>query len=324
MSNVSVIIPIYNAEQYLSACIDSILNQSYTDFEVLLIDDGSTDKSRKICEDFAFTDNRVKYYHKENGGVSSARNFGLSAATAPYITFIDSDDFIHEKMLETLVKDIAENDFSMCGYEIFDHNKNAILMENICGHFEGNIGNFAAVITDYLNPPFLLSPCFKLFKSKIIKENNILFPLDISYGEDAIFVMKYLMFIKTLKCNSYIGYIYRRHGEETLSQKFIANKMDINVEIDKLIYQFLQYNNCRERTKIYQGMLADNFVSYTHELMCSKLAYKQKKFLFYEKGNMYLPEKAVQGERISYKLISLALRHRFAFFILILFKLKYK
>jgi glycosyltransferase involved in cell wall biosynthesis len=103
MKKISIIVPVYNAEKYISDCITSILNQTYSYFELLLIDDGSTDMSGKICDDFNYKDNRIKVIHKENGGVSSARNIGIEASSGDYIIFIDSDDSINKNMVDELV-----------------------------------------------------------------------------------------------------------------------------------------------------------------------------------------------------------------------------
>ncbi len=100
---VSVIIPVYNVEAYLRQCIDSILGQTYPDFELLLIDDGSTDQSGRICREAAASDRRVHYYKKDNGGLSDARNYGMERAGGEYLTFIDSDDYVEETYLETLL-----------------------------------------------------------------------------------------------------------------------------------------------------------------------------------------------------------------------------
>ena len=94
MSAISVIVPIYNAEKHLQSCIDSILAQTFTDFELLLINDGSKDNSGSICDEYVIKDNRVRVFHKENGGVSSARNLGLDNAIGEWVTFVDSDDWI--------------------------------------------------------------------------------------------------------------------------------------------------------------------------------------------------------------------------------------
>ena len=119
MVKISIIVPVYNVERYLGKCINSILNQTFADFELILVDDGSTDRSGYICDDYKKKDNRIKVIHKENGGLSSARNAGLDIAKEKYIGFVDSDDFINKNMYEFLYKDIKVNnsDIAICDYE---------------------------------------------------------------------------------------------------------------------------------------------------------------------------------------------------------------
>ena len=105
---ISVIVPIYNVEKYLIKCIESIINQTYKDLEIILVDDGSTDSSGKICDEFATKDNRIKVIHKKNGGLSSARNIGLDICKGNYISFIDSDDYIELDMYEKMIKIIVK------------------------------------------------------------------------------------------------------------------------------------------------------------------------------------------------------------------------
>ena len=105
--NISVVIPIFNADKYLHRCINSVLSQSYTDFELLLIDDGSTDKSGKICDEYAREDDRVRVFHKENGGVSSARNLGLDNAKGEWVSFVDADDRVETDYLKKCTRNFA-------------------------------------------------------------------------------------------------------------------------------------------------------------------------------------------------------------------------
>ena len=124
---ISIIVPIYNVEQYLEKCINSILNQTYTNLEIILVDDGSPDNSGKICDEYAKKDNRIKVIHKENGGISSARNTGLKVARGAYVGFIDSDDYIEKDMYEILYKNVKKEnaDISICSnYDIY---KNKII-----------------------------------------------------------------------------------------------------------------------------------------------------------------------------------------------------
>lgn len=109
MCKISIIVPIYNVEKYLNRCIDSILAQTFTDFELILVDDGSTDNCIKICNEYAEKDNRIVVIHKENSGLSAARNTGLDIATGEYIGFIDSDDYIHPQMYEILYSKIIKS-----------------------------------------------------------------------------------------------------------------------------------------------------------------------------------------------------------------------
>lgn len=117
---ISVIVPVYNVEKYIKRCIESIINQSYKELEIILVDDGSTDASGRICDEFLNLDQRIKVIHKKNGGLSDARNCGIEAATGGYIAFIDSDDYIEPTMFETLIRNLVEfdADISACGYDM--------------------------------------------------------------------------------------------------------------------------------------------------------------------------------------------------------------
>lgn len=117
---ISIIVPIYNVERYLNRCIDSILAQTFTNFELILVDDGSPDDCGKMCDDYAMKDSRINVIHKKNGGVSEARNFGIDCAKGEYICFIDSDDFVHKQYLEILYNIAKESDaeMSICSFSI--------------------------------------------------------------------------------------------------------------------------------------------------------------------------------------------------------------
>ena len=138
---VSIVVPVYNVDKYLDKCVNSIINQKYKNLEIILVDDGSTDESGKKCDLWAEKDNRIRVIHKENGGLSDARNVGIDNSKGYYISFIDSDDFIENDMIEVLLKEIKENncDISICGYyktyvdkdEIIDNSKEIFVMNNI-------------------------------------------------------------------------------------------------------------------------------------------------------------------------------------------------
>jgi glycosyltransferase involved in cell wall biosynthesis len=125
MHKISVIIPIYNVEKYLSVCLESVINQTYQNLEIILVDDGSTDACPKICDDYATKDNRIKLIHKKNGGLSDARNIGVKHATGDLISFVDSDDVLSLYFYEKLINILEENDADIveCGFRKFYNEK---------------------------------------------------------------------------------------------------------------------------------------------------------------------------------------------------------
>ena len=132
MPKLSVIIPVYKTEKYLNRCIESVLNQTFTDFECILVDDGSPDNCGKICDEYAKKDKRIRVIHKENGGLSDARNAGIEASKGEYLSFIDSDDWVHPQMLEILYHGIVNNNvlLSVCAYEEVEQEKKIKNIEN--------------------------------------------------------------------------------------------------------------------------------------------------------------------------------------------------
>ena len=127
MDKISVIVSVYNVEKYVKKCLDSILNQTYENIEIIIVNDGATDNSENICKEFVENENRAKLYTKENGGLSSARNHGMRFVTGKYVLFIDSDDYIAEGMVEELYKNIKgeDADVSICG--VYDRDRKSVV-----------------------------------------------------------------------------------------------------------------------------------------------------------------------------------------------------
>ena len=204
---ISVIVPIYNAEQYLHRCIDSILAQSYTDFELLLIDDGSKDDSGAICDAYAAKDSRVRVFHKENGGVSSARNLGLDHAQGEYVTFCDADDYVAPDWLAAYRKAMAENvDLAIQGYYSIE-GENTIEKS-----LQPNQGTGVEVkrqlITSLFSQEVYYYLWVKLFRRDLIETHHIRFDEQSILGEDTQFISKYLEFAVSFKCIDSLGYYY--------------------------------------------------------------------------------------------------------------------
>lgn len=281
---VAIIIPVYNSSKFLGECIESVIAQTYKNIEIILVNDGSTDGSLEIIERYSKKDKRIRYCSLKNSGVSTARNTGLKMCKSDKIVFVDSDDVITPNLIEMLIEESNNSDFVMCGYAVNDMNKN-IRYEYFCPKFIGNIREFCNQLIDFLIPPYLLGPCFKLFDRKIIEKWNITFPTDISYGEDAEFVLTYLENTKTIKCIEKIGYIYRQYDSETLSKRFRKDKMDIYNRINKHILKLLTANDAKNCLFEICNRYIQNFVEYSRELFMSKLKYDEKKKLFFDKGD---------------------------------------
>ena len=222
--SVSIIVPIYKSELFLKECINSILNQTYSNWELILIDDGSPDKSGSICDDFSSKDSRIKTIHQKNQGVSVARNVGLSQATGKYICFVDSDDRIEVDYLSSFFIKGEEADLYLQGYKIIGANGNVLHQISFRNIDKSNESDFISVYTFSERSHIFNSPCFRLFKRKIIIENNLTFDTNISFGEDHIFSLNFLQYAQSISFSSHMGYLYIRRGQESLTSTNISHK----------------------------------------------------------------------------------------------------
>lgn len=211
---ISIIVPIYNAEQYIHRCIDSILAQSFTDFELLLINDGSPDNCGVICDEYAAMDSRVRVFHKANGGVSSARNLGIERSQGEWITFIDADDYVHPKFLSSLYE---KHDFDLIvgSFQIVGSNDiwNGTLKD--LSYNRITLRKYIVELSSMIN---FQTPWGKLFRTNIIKDNQIKFDERICIGEDSLFILNYLLYTDTLRLSEQTYYYYERGNVGSLSQ----------------------------------------------------------------------------------------------------------
>ena len=220
MPLISVIVPVYNMEKYLHRCIDSILSQTFSDFELLLIDDGSTDKSGEICDNYANKDIRVRAFHKKNGGVSSARNIGLDNVKGEWIAFVDSDDEIAELYL----------------YNLLSHTENVnvdlvisyAIMQDSQGNRVKEVYPENLVEDDY-TPLFSnnelnwhTAPWSKLFRTNLCKE--LRFVEGMHLGEDLVFLYTYMLSCKSIFVSNNTDYIYNYENQTSLTKR--VNKLE--------------------------------------------------------------------------------------------------
>lgn len=189
MSNlplISIIVPVYNAQKFLNRCVDSLISQTYENIEIILVNDGSKDDSGAICDSFAQKDSRVKVIHKENGGVSSARNLGLDTATGEYIAFVDADDYVDKDMYKKLYDNAVStgSDISMCSYALEDKEGNIIDKSNNSELFEFTRSEMVKHML--MQKLYTCSPWNKLLKADTI--NNIRFDTHVLHNEDLLFI----------------------------------------------------------------------------------------------------------------------------------------
>lgn len=218
MPKISVIVPVYKAESYLPLCVDSILSQSFADWELLLVDDGSPDRSGYICDEYSKIDSRIRVIHKDNGGVSSARNVGIEKSSGEWLYFIDSDDYIDNPTLQTIIEKA-----STCNPDIIVHG----LVNEYVDKKETDIIKYELIdemdyksIIEYTDRCGLLKgPVCKLFKRELIDGYSIRFDESICYGEDTKFTFEYLHFCHSICFVSEHYYHYCFRNIESLTKR---------------------------------------------------------------------------------------------------------
>lgn len=214
---ISIIVPVYKAEKYLKACVDTILTQTYDNLEIILVDDGSPDNCPEICDKIALSDNRVKVFHKSNGGASSARNLGLDNASGEYICFVDSDDLLFPESVSDLFN------------SIYTHNSQYAAGGCIEKASDYCSSDKPDIVIDFSKSPFQLlryiskagsySPYAKIFKTSIIKDNNLRYDENLKCSEDALFIRQYLRFCSRVSLTTKIVYLYNTDNVNSLSKK---------------------------------------------------------------------------------------------------------
>lgn len=216
---ISVIVPVYNSEKYLGRCVDSIRSQTYSNLEIILIDDGSLDNCPMICDSFAEKDKRVKVFHKENGGASSARNVGIEKASGDYICFVDSDDILCENSILDLCNAIENNKCQyaagICGILGSNKVKNYIDSEKIIDYKEN-----PEDLLIYITSNGSYSPYAKIYDANIIKKYNIKYDERLKCSEDALFIRQYLSYCSRIVLIPQIVYLYNTKNDSSLSKKY--------------------------------------------------------------------------------------------------------
>lgn len=312
---ISIIVPIYNKEKYISKCLDSILQQDYYNFEIIIIDDGSTDNSSHIVKDYCSKNKNIKYYFQTNQGVSAARNKGLDLVSGEYIIFIDADDYISKKFISNLVlKKSINDDIVIAGLSKYFYNN--IFLEKIFPSEEKILSQkdfFKNFFVEQNKNGIYGFVCSKLIKSSIIKENNLRFNQDLVLGEDLEFFMRYYSFCKQIHLIKECDYFYLQNTNENLDidykkQLFIHKQIETVLDTSKALNDeniFQLKNKMSEIKYAFLSNLKDNKLKYLNEEI---VFFKEIKLLESNDINKKAIKILIENERLQLLKIYLKIR----------------
>ena len=274
---ISIIVPVYNVENYVDRCVESLVRQTYQNLEIILVNDGSPDRSPELCDQWAGKDDRIKVIHKPNGGVSSARNAGLEAAAGAWVFFVDSDDFLPEDALEGLARRQRETGADLvCGsfHYIKVRNKSYYKAYAEKVLLRQDFTNHMAFLMTELRP----TACGKLFNTRMIKEHGLAFPMNIPWGEDAIFHYRYLSHVSSIVTTGLCVYHYDMTREGSAVKKYYENLNQLaayQYGIQKELLQSIEGNHAEIMKGLERNFFVDCLPNYVfHETNREKLAQK--------------------------------------------------
>ncbi len=282
MEKVSIVLPCYNVEKYLKKCINSLVVQTYTNIEMIIVDDGSSDDTLNVAKTCANIDNRIIVFSQPNKGVSTARNVAIEKSSGKYIVFVDPDDYVSNDFIEKLYNRMleTESDLSVCGHiKVYDDGKE-VPSQTSHEKIENKI-----MFKQYFiaNSTFTTLMCDKMFKTNIIKENKIFFPKDVTSGQDQVFILDYLIYCKSVATiNGNYYYYYQRVGSKSKRYEYyIFQKTLSKLEyIKKILVKNNIFSKYKEYYKIrlYMNFFSQGFLLYQYvESASFKKVFRQMK-----------------------------------------------
>ena len=244
MPKISIIVPVYKVEQYLRRCLDSIVNQTFTDWECILVDDGSPDNSGKICDEYAEKDGRFKVFHQTNKGISATREYALHKAEGEYIQFVDSDDWIEPNMLRKMLKTSVENNADIVGCNFIEEYSTKQNQVNV---FYTSKDTF---LKDVLSNRW--GVLWKLLISrKLVIDNDIHFPENVNGGEDYVFVVSCLLLCNKVVCVDNYFYHYNRFNNDSFIHTVSFQNLMYQYNATLIVEKILQQKSVYDRYETY-------------------------------------------------------------------------
>lgn len=293
---ISIIVPVYNAEKKLLRCLKSIAEQTYKNFECIVVDDGSTDSSLSICEEFSSKDNRFKVYHKKNTGVSSTRNYGLKRVTGDWVAFVDSDDWIESSMLEDLSKNAtSDSDIIVCDYVVHRFNK----IVNTTTDFPQTKNE---ILLLFITKPGYMNYLWnKLVRRNLYLDNNIIFDENIGLCEDLLVMFNLVLHAREIKHVKLYLYNYDCMSNNSITKKYnMKSFYDRKYVTDKIIELISNDNNISIDSKL---LIANFYKVYTKLMLILNKDCRNKKIWkeTYPEANKYIKALPL---RWDYKIMS--------------------
>ncbi len=247
---ISIIVPIYNVEKELERCVESLIHQSYNNIEIILVDDGSTDRSSLICDEYRKKDNRIKVIHKKNGGLSDARNVGIENSTGEYLMFVDSDDYILYDACEKFINQLEDSVDIIVGEckMIYECGKNKYQKHTSLNE-KKIYSSKEYIIKSINNNEFYAPVCFNMYRRKFVVDNSLYFHKGI-YHEDMEYLLKTSLCAKKIKCLKYefYQYVVRNNSINGLKENFFKNIKD----------SFFVYSKWKERIDCIEDLELKN------------------------------------------------------------------
>ncbi len=316
---ISIIIPVYNASKYLDKCITSILNQTYKNLEILLINDGSTDYSLDICNSYEKKDKRIKVINKKNEGVSKTRNVGIKHSTGDYLMFVDSDDYLHEKYIEKMYFYLKKHNLDLVTSSMTFVDEQYNLLKVYSYKNEDVLLSFNDIFRDLVNTSYFNSVWKIIVSSNIIKENNIMFNENLKFGEDLLFSYNLLKTVQDFGYLNFPGYYYLQNNSSATHK----NSMDVvnkYIEDNKYVYDII-------RQYVHDDILVNNklFTKYNFALLkfINNVKYKEfKKYAtsffdkMFKKDSVIIVNKINYESKSNYALMKLLVKkHYFIYYL---------
>ena len=283
---ISIIMPVYKSEKYIVKCVESVIAQTFTDFELLLVDDCSPDNSGKICDEFAKKDSRIKVIHiPENGGVSNARNTAMNMVNGEYLCFLDSDDYFDNNMLEVLAESVKKNPCQVVIFglveEYYDEKDQLVNTKTVT--YKDKIIKDQKTLRNEIPSLDLVDlygyPCNKMYNIRYLKETKAVFPR-MKFNEDIIFNIDFFMDAETCNILDFAPYHYVKHTGSKTGSFIPTYYEDIMVKIDRMYSQFEYWKMLDEETSNFLSLRYTRYLFSALERNCDKksdMSHKQRK-----------------------------------------------